>query len=150
MEFLNYFLVSVVCYLGVIAGYILMLVAPEEKKPGMRYFNAVHYSLFIFSVLFVFIFRFQDISFIICGLLALIVFYVLRNYGIYISYLWFSVIFYLFSEFSEFLVFAAIIFAYGLVSGAVICDLKDKRNSLLKVLSLAYFIIIVNLLRLVL
>ena len=148
MEFLNYLLISVVSYLGVIAGYILMLVAPEEKKEGMKYFNVIQHFLFLIFVLFAIFFKFSDILFILGGVLALALFYSLKRYQIHVSYLSFSVFFYLFSASTEFLIFSVIIFIYGLAAGSILFDLKDKKTSLLKVFSLAYFIIAANLLRL--
>ncbi len=148
MQFLNYLLVSIAAYLGIAAGYVLMLAAPEEKKPGMKYFNMLNYFLFFLSIIFSIFFR-QSIFFIIFIILFSLCFYLLREYQIYIAYLLFSVLFYIFSE-SYMHLFSVIIFAYGLSAGAVIFDLKDKKGALFKVLSFAYFILAANLLKLAL
>lgn len=150
MQALNYFLVSVVSYLGIVAGYVLMLAAPEEKKPGMKYFNIICYSLFLLSVFFTIFFRPTPI-FIFLALFFAVVIYYSKKYQIYLTYLFFSIIFYLFSDsYMLFSVFSIIIFTYGLSAGSISIDLKHKKKSLLKIFSLIYFIIIANILRLIL
>lgn len=149
MEFLNYFLISILCYLGVISGYIIMWVASEEKEEGMKYFIPFQGFLFVAFVLLTVFFKFDNLFFIIGGVLALIVFFLFRKFQIYFSYLFFSLFFYLFSQYVELSILSVIIFMYGLVAGAIIFDLKGKKSSLMKVVSLFYFVVIANILYLV-
>ena len=45
--------------------------------------------------------------------------------------------------------FSLITFAYGMVAGSIIIDLKDKKGSFLRILSLVYFVVIANVLKIV-
>ena len=38
MQFINYFSASIVCFLGLIIGMLLIRIAPEEQKPLEKYF----------------------------------------------------------------------------------------------------------------
>lgn len=150
MEILNYFLVSLIAYLGSVAGYIMILFAPEEKKPGMKYFNAINYFLVLLFVLFLIFFNWFNLLVVLGVFLFFVMLYFFRKYGIYLMYLLFSVVFPFLDSQKEVLVFSILIFVYGLVVGAVLIDLKNKKVSLMKVLSLIYFVIISNIFNLIL
>lgn len=57
MEFLSYLLTAVIAYLGVMGGYALALISPEELKPGKKYFEALHMICFILVMLLLMYFR---------------------------------------------------------------------------------------------
>ena len=64
MLYINYFLASFLSWLGLIAGIILMKIAPEEKKPLSKTFNAVSVisiSLIFFFTLFYYYSRIFEI-----------------------------------------------------------------------------------------
>ena len=46
ITFLSYFLASITTYLGLLVGLILIKMAPEEQKPGKRYFILLRKILF--------------------------------------------------------------------------------------------------------
>src|SRR3989338_10434860 len=50
VTFLSYFLASITAYLGLLVGLILIKMAPEEQKPGKRYFTLLKKILF-FAIL---------------------------------------------------------------------------------------------------
>ena len=52
MAFLNYFLISLVVYLGLLFGIILSWMAKEEIKPGKRYIILVHNIILSFILYF--------------------------------------------------------------------------------------------------
>ena len=148
MQFLNYLAISVIAYLGVLVGYLFLVLAPEEKQPGMKYFSRIS-SVLALSAAFLAIylsFRNPIILSLSAIFILLLIFY--RKHLIHVSYIFFSVIFCLLSESAiAFSIISIIIFAYGLTSGAIIFDPREKRKSLMKCLSLSYFIIIASFLR---
>jgi hypothetical protein len=148
MELLTYFLVLLAAYLGIVAGYFIMLVAPEEKKPGMKYFNFLSYFIFYLSIAFIILFSYKNPIYLLIVLVLGIIFYLSKRIQLYSAYALFSVFLYLYSvSIPEFLVFSALTFGFGIVSGAIICDLKDKKKSFFKVLYLTVFILISVLLK---
>ncbi|MBD3163632.1 hypothetical protein GF323_00360 [Candidatus Woesearchaeota archaeon] len=147
MDFLSYFFSSAVSYSGIIAGYVLMLAAPEEKEPGERYFKALSYFLIGISIVMGFFF----IGYL--SILTAAIFsagFAFKKHTVHFAYLGFSVMFYAFSGTAMILALAAIIFVYGLASGALLADLGNKRLSFFRVLSLSYFILAANALKLIL
>ena len=149
MNNLYYFIISVISYLGVVAGFILMLVAPEEKKIGMRYFKLINYLLYV-SLILLLIYLGEFNPYLIgLGIIGLVLFFVMKKYYIYIAYLLFSIVLYIFSE-QNLEVFSIIIFAFGLSAGAYVTDLRHKKHSFYRILTLIYFIFITNLLKIIL
>jgi hypothetical protein len=148
MQLLNFFLISLICYLGVITGYVIMLLAPEEKKQGMKYFRFLLNAIFIFTIILSVYIR-LDLIVILVSILAVIFFYTLE-YKIHVSYLLFAILFYLLSDSSLFLVLSLAIFAYGMAAGSYVYDPRYKRKSFFRVIYLIYFLILTNLLKLVL
>ena len=45
MQFTNYFLVSLVCFLGLFTGFFLVKIAPEEQKPLKKYLVVFQYII---------------------------------------------------------------------------------------------------------
>ena len=144
MELLTYFIISALSYLGVLAGYIILLFAPEEKKPGMRYFNGLLYFTFLLSLILALFFSFNFFV-LFSSLVFLALFLFFKKYQIYLSYIFFAIIFYILSNTDKFIVFAVLIFVYGLIAGAILVDLQNKKNSLFKVFYISYFVLLTNL-----
>ena len=46
ITYLNYFLASIISYLGLLVGLIIIKLAPEEHKPGKKYFILLRKILF--------------------------------------------------------------------------------------------------------
>ena len=149
MEILNYFILTIVAYLGLVAGYVFLIMAPEEKKPGMRYFRIVNHFLFILSILLLIWFKTTNVIFWLSVVVLLVLYFALRRYHIYVAYIMYSLMFYFFEE-TEIKIFAVIIFAYGLSAGAYICEPNKRGESLSKIFILSYFILVANTLKLVL
>jgi hypothetical protein len=148
MELLTYFLVLLTVYLGIVAGYVIMLVAPEEKKPGMKYFNFLSYVIFYLSIAIVILFSYKNFIYLLIVLALGIIFFLSKRIQLYFAYIFFSVFLYRYSAFiPQFLVFSALTFGFGIVSGAIIYDLKDKKKSFSKVLYLLVFILFSVLLK---
>ena len=45
IDSLNYFLTSLIVFFGLFAGMLLIFIAPEEKKPGLKHFFAMQCML---------------------------------------------------------------------------------------------------------
>ncbi len=147
IDFFSIFLIAVISYLGLIAGIILMFVAPEEKKPGLKYFRWISRGIFYFGALLILFFSF-NISSIIFSIAGIIIFFIIQKklgdffLGVF-AYGYLPISIFFGYDNIEFLVaFFAVIFAYGLCQGAVICDPKRKKKSLLNGLIYAYFIVL--------
>ena len=52
MEFINYFFASIISFLGLAAGILLIKIAPEEQKPLKKYFEICRKSILILIFLF--------------------------------------------------------------------------------------------------
>lgn len=149
MELLTYFFISLLSYLGIFAGYFILMSAPEEKKPGMKYFIGLNYLLFFILAVAAILIRFDVLISIIC-LLAAALFILIKKYQLYITYILSAFLLYFFYNSDKFLIFPALIFAYGLVAGAIIFDAKHKKESFLKLFVYSYFPIITILLKIIL
>jgi len=148
MEFLTYFIVSILAYLGIIIGSIIIIFAPEEKK-GIKYFIGVNYFLFYIALLFVILFSGFNFLIIVLSLIFGILFVIYKTKQIYTAYLNFAVVFYVSSgSINPFLVISSIVFIYGLSSGAIIMNPKEKKKSFVKALYLIFFVILANILNL--
>ena len=140
MEMLNHFLVSVVCYLGLLAGFIILSLAPEEKKPGMPYFRGINYFLGVFSVLLANYFLLGNIFVISLSVLFLVLIIYFKEKLIFLSYGYFGVMLFVLIDNIGYPAFAALIFAFGLSSGAFLYE----KKSFLKLFYYIYFIAIAN------
>ena len=137
---MEYFLVSVIAYLGLLAGYIILHLAQEEKKPGMKYFKFIENVLFFVSLI---VLVYYNASLI--ALIAIIFWLLYRKYSIYIAYLSFAFGFFVLGGN---LIYATIIFGYGLTAGSIIY--QPRKNRLSRIIFLIYFIVIANILKLIL
>src|SRR3989338_523141 len=52
MQIMTYFLASIISYLGLLAGVILVKMAPEEQKPGKKYFILIKKLIFFLIIAF--------------------------------------------------------------------------------------------------
>jgi len=137
---INHFLVSIIAYLGLVGGFIILYFAPEEKKPGMKYFTWINYALALFGVLLLNSFLFANYLAIILSVIFLVLGIYFRDKIIYFSYLYFGIGLFLLIGQYGYEAFAALIFAYGLTAGAILYEKKWKN--FYKVLYLFYFVVI--------
>ena len=73
MQFANYFFASIISFLGLVMGFMLVKIAPEEQKPLIKYFNfaKIFFLLLVFIIL---LFYYSYSSIYILGLIACCVF----------------------------------------------------------------------------
>ncbi|MBR9700072.1 hypothetical protein GOV09_06450 [Candidatus Woesearchaeota archaeon] len=144
------FIISAIAYLGLIVGSFLMVLAPEEKKPGMKYFHSIHYILFFFSIILAMIVSERSPLMIIVSIIVGVAYYYMRRHFAYLGYLHYSFLIVFFSSTAYNTLFPIIMFAYGLVVGAYLINLKEKSKSFFKLLPYALSILTTYLFSLVL
>lgn len=155
MQFLNYFFASLISYLGLLAGILLVRIAPEEQKPLRRYFEWLRKLIMLLIFLFP-IFYYSNSPAYIFALLAYLIFIIFMEYKSsnllrksIIIYTALGIIFYLSSKNPNlFAIESSLIFLHGMPAASIIFSKKEKNyaaiflNNLgfLIVANLAYFI----------
>jgi len=144
ITFLSYFLASITAYLGLLAGVILIRMAPEEQKPGKRYFILLKKILFF--ILFIPILYFYGINIIFSlALLSFVAALMLGNKlkldKSYLVYFLLGIFFYLGSRFIDlFAMESALIFLYGIPNASLMLSLKKKNYSEVLIKNLSFFV----------
>ena len=60
MQFVNYFFASVISFLGLLIGILLIKIAPEEQKPLRKYFILIRKILLVAIFVFVIYYYFNN------------------------------------------------------------------------------------------
>ena len=155
MQFLNYFLISIISYLGLLAGILLVKIAPEEQKPLRRYFEWLRKLILLLIFLFL-IFYYSNSPAYIVALLIYLVFIIFVEYKLsslsrksIIIYTALGIIFYLSSKNPNlFVIESSLIFLHGMPAASIMFSKKEKNYAeiflhnlgFLLVANLAYFI----------
>ena len=118
MEFLNYSLVVIICFIGIYAGFLLGIIAKEELKAGKKYFLLFQKILFAVAIL-------STIVVINKIYLTIALFFILAYFMVYsrriFIYLVFGVLLFLNSRYGNlFLMQSGLIFLYGLAEGSLL------------------------------
>ena len=122
MNLINYFLISLIVYLGLLVGIILAYMTKEELKPGKRYFILCH-NIVLGFILF-FILEFLNVNVYLTLFLPLILIVFLFNYDLLkkspLVYLALGIIFYLSSKnINQLLIISVLVFFYGFLVSAL-------------------------------
>ena len=131
ITYLNYFLASIIAYLGLLLGIILIKLAPEEQKPGTQYFILLKKILFFIAL--VAILFFYKVNIIFTTVLLLFVIILMLNKKINLDksglvYFFLGILFYLSSKILNlFVIESVLIFLYGITNSSIILDLKKKN-----------------------
>ena len=147
ITYLNYFLASIIAYLGLLLGVILIKLAHEEQKPGKKYFILLKKILFF--VIIVFLLFFYKINIIIITLLLFFTIILLLNKKINLEksnrvYFFLGIVFYLSSKiFNLFVIESVIIFLYGIPNSSLILKKRDYYEIFVK--NLWFFVPVVLL-----
>jgi len=142
---INFLLISIVSYLGLFAGYFALSFCPEEKKPGMKYFKVLHKVVFGISIVAAVYFSWFNLMIVILSIVFLIGFFYLKEYRIYIAYMFYALVIALVGSIVP---FATIVFSYGLILGAIIFE--PKKNNVRKLFLPSYYILISNIITIIL
>ena len=144
ISFLIYFLASLISYTGLLAGIILIRMAPEEQKPGKKYFILLRKILFF--MLFIPILYYYKINLVFSlALLSFIAALILGNKlkldKSYFIYFLLGIFFYLGSRFIDlFVMEAVLIFFYGMPDASLTFSLKKKNYYEVFIKNLPFFI----------
>ena len=149
ITYLNYFLASIIAYLGLLLGIILIKLAPEEQKPGKKYFillKKILFFLILASLLF-----FYKINLILSIILLSFIIILMLNKKIklektYLVYFLLGIIFYSSSKiFNLFIIQSVLIFLYGIPTASLSLKLKKRNYFDIFIKNLWFFIPVVLL-----
>ena len=144
ITFLSYFLASIIAYLGLLVGIILVRMAPEEQKPGKKYFILLEKILFF--TLFIPILYYYKINIVFSlALLSFIAALILGNRikldKSYLIYFLLGILFYLSTRFIDFFVMESVlIFLYGIPNASLMFSLKKKNYNDILIKNLTFFV----------
>src|SRR3989338_2436871 len=129
ITYLNYFLASIISYLGLLVGLIIIKLAPEEHKPGKKYFILLRKILFFLILVPLLLSYKVHFILLIVVLLFVIVLIISNKINLNIServYFILGIVFYLSSKiFNLFIIESVLIFLYGIPNASL---LLKKRN----------------------
>ncbi len=130
MEFLNYSLVVIICFIGIYAGFLLGIIAKDELKAGKKYFllfQKILFAVVIMSTIIV-----VNKIYLTIALLFILSYFLVYSRDIFI-YLVFGVLLFLNSRYGNlFLMQSGLIFLYGLAAGSL---LKYNKKKFMYILS---------------
>lgn len=144
ITFLSYFLASVISYLGLLIGVILIKIAPEEQKPGRKYFIFLKKILFFLIIALPLYYYKINIIFSL-ALLSLIAAFMLCNKlrldKSYLVYFLMGVIFAVSSRFiGLFVLESVLILLYGIPNASLALRIKKKNYHDVLIKNLVFFI----------
>ena len=144
ITFLSYFLASLIAYLGLLVGIILIKMAPEEQKPGKKYFILLEKILFL-AILALPLYYFKINIILSLVLLSFVAALMLGNKiklnKSCLVYFLFGIFFYLGSRFIDlFVIEAVLIFLYGMPNASLTLSLKNKNYNEVLIKNLPFFV----------
>lgn len=146
MDFINYFLASLISFFGLILGIILILIAPEEQKPGKKYFVFLQNLFFVLAVFFLlYFFKINIFLNLLAVILLAVYFFKIKIKDNFkksqMMYFLLAVIFFFsLKDLNLVLIESAIIFLFGMLTGSLLFNRK-KKNYLKVVLSNGVFLV---------
>ena len=135
MQFINYFFTSIISFLGLLIGIILVKIAPEEQKPLQKYFILLRKILLLIIFVFIIFYYFSD-KFNLIILFLFFIFLLLIEYKTnhllkksIIIYLFLGILFFLSSKnVNLFTIESSLIMLYGLPTASLLCNIKEKNQ----------------------
>ena len=142
INFINYFLASIISYLGLLAGVILIKLAPEEQKPGKKYFIFFKMGLFFLIIALLLSYR-VNIVFSLALLIFIIILMLHKKLHLEKSasvYFFFGIIFYLSSwNVDLFALQSVLMFLYGISNSSLIINPRKNNYREIFVQTLWFF-----------
>ena len=155
MQFLNYFFASIISYLGLLIGIILVNTAPEEQKPMEKYFIACRkiFLLMIFAFLIFYYFRNLFYFFTLTTYLVFILFVEFTAKSLLrksmLAYAILGILFFLSAQNTNlFVIESSLIMLYGMPAASLMYNRREKNYYNIILYNLG-FIISANLLYLI-
>lgn len=148
MQFLNYFFASIISYLGLLAGILLVKIAPEEQKPLRKYFEWLR-KLTILLVFLFLIFYFSNNAVYTAVLSIYFIFIIFIEYRLsslfkksVITYTAFGIILYLSSKnINLFAIESSLIFLHGMPAASMMFNKKENNYLEIFLYNIGYVII---------
>ena len=154
MQFLNYFLASVLSYFGLLIGIILIRIAPEEQKPLEKYFIIMRKLLLLLIFAFLVFYYFKNLIYILllaaCFAVILLIGHRIKDSlkKLILSYAVLGFLFFLGSGNNNlFVIESSLILLYGVPAASLIYNKKNHYKIMLHSLTFAaianliYFVI---------
>ena len=153
MQITTYFLAAIVSFSGLLLGMLLAKLAPEEQKPGTKYFVFLKKLLFFLIISFFLFFYNNGMAFLLILLLLLTLFLLfngkfdlikfLEKY--YLAYLILGFIFFYSSKITNlFIIESVLIFLYGIPAASLAFNVK-KKNYIDIFINAVFFVPIIGL-----
>ena len=134
MNYINYFFASIISFLGLFIGILLVKIAPEEQKLLKKNFSLAR-KIFLL-LLFLMIFHYFNSLFYLSALIAGFLFLLFIEYEVQdlykkstLIYAILGILFFLSSENSNlFTIESSLILLYGLPTASFMYNKKEKNN----------------------
>ncbi|MCX8147344.1 MAG: hypothetical protein N3D84_02660 [Candidatus Woesearchaeota archaeon] len=135
MNFITYLLIAAISYLGLLAGFALGNIAPEELKPGKKYMEAARSFSYILAIIFLLYLKEPAIGLIVIGVILMHLKYGKGTVAANIEYGALGVVFSLLSFDNKiFAIVASLVFIYGIAVGLLmLVKIKEKEKKRLSV-----------------
>jgi len=152
MQFINYFSASIISFLGLLIGILLVEIAPEEQKPLQKYFVLLR-KIFLFLIFIFLVFFYFNNAFNLMILLVYFAFLLFVEYKVndlskksIIVYASIGILFFLSSKnLNLFVIESSLILLYGITIASLMYNRREKN--IYKIISYnLIFIAIANLL----
>ena len=152
MQFINYFVVSLISFSGLIIGISLIKIAPEEQRALEKKFSLLR-KLFLFLIFILVMFFYYRNIFYLLTLIAYAIFLIAIEYKIddlfrksIVTYAILGILFFISSKnLNLFLIESSLILLYGLPTASLMYKIREKNYYKILLYNLT-FLIISNLL----
>lgn len=149
IQFLNYFLMSIIAALGLAGGYFLGKIAKEELKSGEKYFKLTgHIILSLIALIYIYFLSTYKILQFILFALVITAFIIIKIRAIKTAlpaakWIFSGLGFIFYSSPKNIILIGALIFIYGLPIGTLAFFNKEPKKIILPI---ALFIVVSNIL----
>lgn len=152
MQFINYFFASLISFLGLLIGIMLIKIAPEEQKPLEKYLILARKFILLMIFVFLMFYHFNNISYVLV-LMGYFIFLLFIEYKTtnllrksMLIYALLGILFFLSSKNTNlFVIESSLILLYGLPTASLMYNKKAKNSYQIIFYNLG-FVIIANLL----
>lgn len=147
MQIINYLLASIISYLGLLAGIMLVKMAPEEQKPGKKYFILIKKIIFFLAIAFLLAYYKINLIFSLLALLfAGIIIAGRKLEKPEFAYFFLGIIFFLSSKIMDlFAIESVLVFLYGIPVASLIFNIKKKNYKDILLKNALFFIPVILL-----
>ena len=152
MQFINYFFASIISFLGLVIGILLVKIAPEEQKLLEKNFSLLRKIFLLLIFIFLIFYYFNRVFYLLTLVFyALFIFFIeSKNENLLrksmLSYSVLGILFFLSSNnVSLFAIESSLILLYGIAAASLLYKIKEKNHFKLLFYNFG-FLILANLL----